>query len=182
MAIADIRNTINQNQKWSTIVFAVLIVAAVIWMWRWLLPANTAAAPSRFYFYDTASRTVFIRPSTDLPPLIGSNGKPTLVRAIFLTCGSCAARKLAYLLKYNASARAAAQFLDNPPAASAGQSAAAQFASLLAARRLQVSEGTLIRLPAPGSPWLPAMSPQGAAIIHQAQQCPGNSYGRRCQP
>ena len=182
MAIADLREKINQNRNWSIGVISVLVVLAAILGWRWFWPVRTAGRPSSYYFYDLANGGLSTAPSNKLPPLIGATGKPTLVRAVMLTCTGCGDRKLAYLLKYTAAAKAARRLLNHPPGPSATPMQATEFAAQLSARKLQMTEGTLVRLPAHGSPWMPALSPAGATLIRNANECPGESFAKPCNP
>lgn len=182
MVFADLREKVNQNRNGAVALISVLLVASVVLGWRWLRPGPKTGKPTSYYFYDTANDQLSTAPANRLPPQIGATGKPTLVRAVMLTCTGCGDRRLAYLLKYTAAAKKARRLLDQPPAASAPPALAADYASRLSDRKLQVSEGTLVRLPAQGSPWVLAMSAAGATLIHNARHCPDGTFAQACNP
>ena len=182
MAQSDIRKWLNDNQKWLAAVLVILIAGILWWMWRSTRATPRVAAATKYYFYDTSTRQLSVHPADELPPLKNAAGKAVIVRAVFLTCTSCGNRKLAYLLKYTAAAQAAEKYLIHPPGSGAPQSEVGQFAAQVPTLKVEVADGTLIRLPTPGSKWVGKLSPQGAAILQQASKCPGNQYAQPCLP
>ncbi len=182
MSMAGIRTWLNRNQKWLAIMVVIVLAGILWWVWHSIQTPAPVSAASSYYFYDTSTRQVSVRPATELPPLKNAAGKRTVVRAVFITCTSCGNRQLGYLLKYTAAARSAKKYLDNPPGKGAPQNEIGQFASEVPTLKLQVANGTLIRLPKTGAHWVYAQSPQGTAIIRKVTECPGHRYARTCVP
>lgn len=182
MAFQSIRDKMNQNQK-PFIIGGIVIVCAAVALVVWeLKPASTISAPSSYYFYDTSNGTVKVEPVTAIPPLKGHDGRRTLVLAEFFTCTTCGDRKISYLVKYTARARAAKKLLGEPLPADASPIQKSQHAADIASLRMSVADGKLVRLPAKGSPWISAMSFQGLELIRRASRCPGGRYARPCLP
>ncbi len=121
-------------------------------------------------------------PASAIPPLKGAAGRDTLVRAFMLTCTSCGDKKVGYLIKYNQEARAAINAEAQALPASATPVEKSQPAAEIPQLRMAAAEGRLVRLPAKGSPWIPAMSFKGMALIKTASQCPGGSHAKPCLP
>ena len=182
MALQSIRKKMNQNQKpfvIGGIVAVCLAVGLVVWEVK---PAGVPPAPSSYYFYDTSNGSITTEPASAIPPLKGISGKDTLVRAFMLTCTNCGDKKVGYLIKYNQQAKAAMKAEAQPLPANATPVEKSQHAAEIPQLMLAAAEGRLVRLPAKGSPWIPAMSFQGMALIKAASQCPGGSHAKPCLP
>lgn len=182
MTQTQIRKWLNENQKWIAVIVVLLLAGVLWWVWRNIQSTQTVAAATQYYFYDISTKQLSVRPATDLPPLKDASGKAVIVRAIFVTCTTCGNRRLAYLMKYNSAARAAKKYLDHPPGSGAPQRQIAQFAAETPTLKLDVANGTLVRLLQTGSPWYYSRSPEGSDIIRKAMQCPGGRFAQTCQP
>jgi len=182
MAIQGIREKMNQNQK-PFIIGGMIIVCLSLGLLVWeLKPVGAPPPPSSYYYYDTSNGSITTEPATAIPPLKGAAGKDTLVRAYMFTCSTCGDKKAGYLLKYSAEGQAALAFLSHPPGADATAMQISQYAAESSQYKLFVGEGTLIRSPAKGAPWVPAMSFTGRQLIKQATQCPGGRHAKPCLP
>ena len=182
MAFQGIREKMNQNQKpfvIGGIVAVCLAVALVVWE---IKPAGTIAAATSYYFYDTSSGRITTEPASAIPPLKGATGKDTLVRAFMLTCTSCGDKKVGYLIKYDQEARAAMKAEAQPLPANATPVEESRHAAEIPQLKFAAAEGRFVRLPAKGSPWIPAMSFTGMQLIKKASQCPGGKYAEPCLP
>jgi hypothetical protein len=111
----------------------------------------------KLYYYDEDSGETVIRTDKDIPPLLNAQGKRSLVRATYMTAGDSSQKTLVYLMKYTDEAKAA---LDEEVRKKG-------FLDALTARGYE--GGCLIRKPAPGSPWVPASSAEGLAIVNSFQ-------------
>jgi hypothetical protein len=182
MALSDIRKKMNQNQT-PFIIGGIVVVCVALGLLVWeIKPVSAPPPPSSAYFYDTSNGSIVVKPADSIPPLKGANGKDTLVLAKFFTCTTCGDKKIGYLLKYSSQAKAAKRFLAHPPGANATPLQRSQFAAEASQYRLFVGEGTEIRLPKSGSPWISAVSAQGIQLITQAKICPGNQVAKSCLP
>jgi hypothetical protein len=101
---------------------------------------------------DEETGTVTIRPADDVPPLIGTGGKPTVVRAYYFTVGNSTNKRLAFLEKYTDEGKAIVQ---------------TQIAQGSAYRGMLCQKGRLIRKPEAGSPWVDVASAEGRRIIEE---------------
>ncbi len=182
MSLQGIREKMNQNQK-PFIIGGIIIVCLSLGLLVWeLKPVSAVAAPNSYYFYDTSDGSITTEPAAAIPPLKGAGGKDTLVRAFMFTCSTCGDKKAGYLLKYSAEGKAALTFLSHPPSADATAMQRSQYAAESSQYKLFVGEGTLVRSPAKGTPWVPAMSLQGRQLIKQATECPGGRHAKPCLP
>jgi len=181
MAISDIRDKMNQNQKpfvIGGIVLMCLALGLLIWEFK---PVSAPAAPDRYYFYDTSNGSITTEPITAISPLKGSDGKDTLVQAFFFTCTSCGDKKLGYLLKYTPRAKEAKAYLARPPSASMTPQQSMQFGSSLSKYQVAVAMGTLVRLPTKGSHWYPIVGPMGSQIT-SPPRCSATELAKPCFP
>ena len=131
----------------------VTIVAVASMLLRKTGPDPFADRVNVFY-YDESTGAVSVRPFTDIPPLMGSDGKPSLVRAVFISYGSDEEKKLAYLEKYEDAAKAMLDksIQENPLRT-------ASIDALIGAEG-----GHLVRLPEPGSPWVRTGTPEAVEV------------------
>lgn len=182
MAFQGIRDKMNQDQK-PFIIGGIVMMCVALGLVAWeLKPVSAPSAPSSYYFYDLANGRITTEPATAIPPLKGAGGKDTLVRAFMFTCSTCGDKKVGYLMKYSAEGRAALAFLAHPPGPSAPPEKRSRYAAESSQYKLFVGEGTLVRLPAKGSPWISAMSFQGMKLVRHASHCPGNRNAKPCLP
>jgi hypothetical protein len=159
-------------------VMVCLALAVVIWE---LHPASVPATPNRCYFYDTANGNVIIEPNGTIPPMKGANGGETLVLAKFFSCTGCGDKKLGYLLKYNAKAKAAAEALTHQSSGNLSPSQSMQFNSSLAKYQIAIASGTLVRRPAKGSHWYLLASVAGSKIA-RLPRCSATALANACLP
>ena len=181
MAIQSVRDKMNKNQK-PFVIGGIVIVCLAIGLIVWeMKPVSAPPPPSTHYFYDTANGSITTEPISALPPLKGTTGKYTLVRAYMYTCTTCGDKKIGYLMKYTPQAVAAKQYLAQPESPNmTPQQSMAYFASR-GSYESAIPNGTYVRLPKKGSHWYPLMSAAGTAIAKPIS-CPGNSAGKPCLP
>jgi hypothetical protein len=125
-----------------------------------------ASAPTTQLFYDTDTKETVTRAATEIPPLIGSSGKPTLVRAYYFTCdGNCADKKIYFLERYTEKAKAALESIST-----SGKPTPDAMKAEMDARM-----GLQLRLPdGSDKDWVYADSEQGAKIYANIR-CPDAS-------
>ena len=132
----------------------ILAAAALYWYFQ-PHPASEAPTPPQFpkaFFLDEDTGQEQTLTTADVPPLLAPSGKPSLVKAVFVSNDTGSTRKLAYLLKYSPAAKAALETLAKQPAMAVPPALAA------------AKEPPLVRSPA--SPqWFPADSDQGRQIM-----------------
>src|SRR5580704_8056215 len=90
--------------KHGTVIGAALLVAAALVIYFFYLrkgsgPTNLA------YYIDEETGEESIHPRTDLPPLIGKSGRPTVVEEFKFTCDGGSTVKVAYYFKFTDSAK-----------------------------------------------------------------------------
>ena len=181
MAISDLRDKMNQNQK-PVLIGGVVAVCLALGLVVWELePASAPPAPDRYYFYDTSNGSITTEPSSAIAPLKGAGGKDTLVQAFFFTCTTCADKKIGYLLKYTRRAKEAKAYLEHPPSAAMTPQQSMQFNSSLSKYEVAIAMGTLVRLPAKGSQWYPIAGPMGSQII-SPPRCSATALAKPCFP
>lgn len=128
-------------------------------------PTRAPAYNLQVTFYDVETREIALKSATEIPPLIGSSGRPTLVRAYFFTCdNNCKNKKLYYLEKYDEKAREAIVSAQQHPEKKTSMD------DIMAAQ-----EGLLVQLPDwPADKWVKAQSPAGQEV-YRTIACPDAS-------
>jgi hypothetical protein len=149
MNFSNIRQAINKNAAVAGIIAAVVIIVMIAYLIRQMGPP--AFKPGGAYYFNTAPGRhygdISIHSAAKYPPLIDpKTGKPTLVLAMFYTCGSCKNKKLVYLQKYTRQAKALIKEKGSRALLKMGIA------------------GLVVRKPAKGSRWYPLNSPQGQRI------------------
>jgi hypothetical protein len=135
------------------IVVAILLLAGLLYFF--LRPTNNSPAQPNVFYLDELTNEESVHAVTDIPPLIGKSGKPTLVKATKISCDGGKTSHIAFLEKFTPEAQE--QLKKLPPEST---------------QRIDViRRGSLIRLPAAGSPWVLDASPQGQKIRNQ-NACP----------
>ena len=141
------------NTKGATAVAAaavvVLSVACVI-VYRQLAGSKPPAPPAGSYYLDESAwdpANPVIRPASEIPPLAGSGGAMTLVRAVYYTESTDAEKKLAYVEKYLPEAR-----------------------EVLLKNRSDMkaeNDGAVVRESEPGLPWVKRYSAEGLRVVNK---------------
>jgi hypothetical protein len=116
---------------------------------------NPMGDRSKGFFVDEETNDESVHSIDEIPPLMGKSGRPTVVRAMKFSCDNGRNPKTIYLLKYTPEAQE--------------QLKAMQPDDLN--RSNVMTKGELLRLPAPGSPWVSAESDEGA-IVRTLPDCP----------
>lgn len=181
MAISDIREKMDENQKpfvIGGIVMVCLAVELLIWEFK---PVSVPAGASSYYFYDMSNGSITTEPVTAISPLRGANGKDTLVQAFFFTCSSCGDKKIGYLLKYSRRAKAAKALRMHPGNGAMAPQQSMQFNSSLSRHQVAIAMGTLVRLPAKGSHWYRIASSMGSQIA-SPPRCSTTALAKACRP
>jgi len=134
------------------------LVLAALFAWLWSeRRGNVTGDQTRAFFVDEESGEEVVRPASDLPPVVGKSGRPTLVKAIKYGCKGNNPEVL-YWMKYTPEALAALQSL---PADDA--------------RRADIDlRGQLVRSPKAGSAWVPLRSREGD-LVTRVPDCPDGS-------
>ena len=173
LRITNIRDAMNRNQSVISIVAVVFTIIAIAYILHYELHSRYVTTVNQ-YFYDTATQQLKVEPSTAIPPMRGAGGKYTLVRAYVFTCSSCDNKQIGYLEKYTPQGKAALinlQKMANQPPPKPGPGAPPNGNMPYAnpfELEMQAYNSSLVRLPAKGSPWVPANSPEGQHIMTPA--------------
>jgi hypothetical protein len=141
----------------------IVLAAIIVFATR----SSTPGLPTRAFYIDEETGEESLQPATSVPPLNNKNGKPTLVQVMKFSCekpgkvrGSGANAKVGYYRKYTPEAK---RSIEQPPT---------DIERTEEAERLR-TEGEFVRLPAPGSPWVRAISEEGERIVQSIQCAPG---------
>ena len=113
--------------------------------------------PNLAYFYDEENGSESIHPITDRSPLPGASGKLTMVLAQKFTSDNNKTSKIYYLQKYSE------QALEDMTKISPNHPDYYK----------TISKCLLVRSPEPGSPWVPADSPEGHKILNVSTDANG---------
>jgi hypothetical protein len=135
------------NQYGAYVGVGVLVIAGFLLYALNHKPA--AKLPQKGYFVDEDTGEESVRPLTEVPPLTGTGGKETVVRAYKYNCDKNGAAKVAYYFKYTPEVKAKLQSL-------AGTAELGNY---------DPSNGELVRLPEKGSPWIPFKSTEAQKVI-----------------
>jgi hypothetical protein len=153
----NIRNALNKNSVATAIVLIIIIVSVLIFAAYSLgyLGGNRGREPATMnaFFMDEETGMVEIRLASEIPPLIGKSGKPTVVLARFFTSSSDDSRKLIYLERCTPEVKLAVESARSGPTLSMEASEA-------------LHHGTQVRAPEPNSPWYSAESRDGQAVMN----------------
>jgi hypothetical protein len=158
-----LRQWIERHRVWVRVVAAAVVVAAIVWaLWPKTLPRRVVFAQD--YFIDEETGKEYVRNMSEIPPLLGDSGRPTVVRAHFFSCDGGKTRKIAYLESYTEEGKVAYKALlairDRPPPE-----------DLLA----KVLHETLVRRPGKGEPWVRGDLP-AALEIANSFHCPEGAH------
>lgn len=155
--ILNIRNALNKNSIVTSIVLIVVIITLLIYGAYYMGYLGSGGghtqASSKVFYFDEENGNIEIRSATELPPLAGRSGNPTLVRAHFFTTSTDSAKKLMYVERYTPEGKAALEATGTgQPLSNAGMEA--------------LRSGPQVRAPEPNSPWYFQNTPEGQAIIN----------------
>ncbi len=140
------RAVLNRHPVLSVMVCSAIAAGAFYWALR----DPTAGTPDGDFF-DEATGEFLVRSIADLPPLVGRQGAPTVVRAYFSGAIDGERRKLLYLQEYSAEAKA-----DLEQHLKEHRTGRPSF------RDWQTA--VWVRRPEAGSPWISLATPEGRAI------------------
>ncbi|MCL2647026.1 MAG: hypothetical protein FWD61_08470 [Phycisphaerales bacterium] len=128
-----------------------------------ILTEQDVKAIKTFYVDDETGEEVVL-PANELPPRMGKNGKPTLVKAHKFTRDGGQTEVIAYLEKYSDEAAAALKSMPDSDSGKPGL----------------LDHGRMIRLPGEGQKWVPIDSPEAEAI--RATPIPGDGRLEEVRP
>lgn len=153
---------------------ALIVITLGSLFFAWQRSTSNAQPPHparKVFLYNEATGEVLVRDCREIPPITTPDGA-SLVAAVFYTFDNGQTQRLAYLQKYSDEARIAlTRILDNPANASDPD------------LHQTLKEGTFIRLPEPGSPWVTLDSPQASLISQRTlRQCPAGAVARVVEP
>jgi len=130
------------------VVGGALVVAVILYF----VMGSSAKAPSsndvKAFYLDEETGEESLHPVSQVPPLIGKSGKPTVVQAIKYSCDGGKTKKIAYLRKYTPEAKEA---LDRAYATQTNPG-------------INARANELVRLPEKGNEWYPVQSNEGATV------------------
>jgi hypothetical protein len=148
-----VRELLNKYGK--IIVPSVLVLAVVLYLAIGRKAKPVTGNTSLAFFVDEETGVESSRPVTELPPLVGSSGKPTVVRAIKYSCDGGKTVTTAYWSKYTEAAQAALKSLPEEDEK----------------RSMIGNQGELVRSPQKGSQWVHINSAEGRKIS-EIPTCP----------
>lgn len=168
MLIENLR-TFAQRHKRLAVVVAVLPLALAVYVATARHAPPEAPPWPMAYYIDEETGEVSTRPASDVPPLPGKSGRPTIVRAIYLTASTVDQKFLAYYEKYTDAAKAR----QSQAGTTDGKISVVPFDRNV----------FLIRRPEAGSPWVNAGSPEGMKLVDAIYNPrPGAPALRPCVP
>ena len=141
---------------------SILVIVSAAWFAVSHLRAQPTSVAGKVYFIDENTGDISVQPATAIPPLRDARGNPTLVRAYFYSCGGGTEKQPAYYEKYSEQARNAME--------TAGPELSPEAHQL-------IYNGRRVRRPVPGSPWIPANSPEGRSITRPENCADGTIPG-----
>lgn len=147
-----IRKTLSGNRGLAIAATSVLLLATIGLAWNSAGPARETPPTARQFFYDEKTGEESVRDSADLAPLANANGEECIVQAVYMTNDGGKTKTLMYLMKYTPEAKA---LMKKIQANSRLRLSSDEYTTL--------TKGTLYRLPAKDSPWLP--EDEAAAIV-----------------
>ena len=151
--LQGVRTYLSEHMGLSAVALLMLIGGAAWFIWHGASGGNPAGTVMD-YFYDEESHEVVVRGASEIAPLIGKSGQPTLVRAVYYTEGGDGVRKLAYLEKYDEPTKAALERQVHQGSGDPGGG-------------MMPGNGKLVRGPEEGAKWVPAFSEQGTAVMNR---------------
>lgn len=155
-----------------------LVAGAVTWWAHGRQPDN--AVPTKAWFYDIETMTPFVADYLAVAPIMAPSKQPgadklgTGMRARYFACGGCSDqnRRLGYLERLTPEGKAVRDQMR------AGGTGPGQNPQRLA---LQAAETRLVSASEPVE-WVSESSPEGAAIMGKAKQCPDSRMAIECFP
>ena len=157
-AIAErFRHAVNRNPVGTGVVLLTMLAAVLLYSAYSVGYLGRTAGPDlatmKAFFMDEETGEIEIRLASEIPPLTGKSGQPTVVLARFFTATTDDARKLIYLERYTPEGKQAKEATRNgrPPT----------MEEMEALRR-----GTQVRFPERNSPWVFVDTPQGHAVLN----------------
>jgi hypothetical protein len=140
------REFLNKNGKWVAIV--VLVLAGAIFFFT---NRGSAKKPASGFFIDEDTGVESVRPVTDVPPLIGAKGNPSVVKVYKYRVEGKPEVKVGYYIKFTPEMKAKMEDMQAHPDQ---------------ITELDPSSGMLVRKPDAGpSGWVAAKSSQGQKIM-----------------
>jgi len=115
------------------------------------------SVPTRAFYIDEATGEESIQPIASIPPLPGKDGKPTLVQVVKVSCDGGKNPRTVYYRKYAPQAKQKIEELR-------GTNDATKQTEM----DDWMSRGEMLRDPAPGSPWVYALSDAGEKLREKA--------------
>ena len=149
-----------RTRRASVGIVAGVIIAVCLVSMLWTTGVVSSQPETRLYYVNEVTQAESIRNALDVPPMPDDSGKPNLVQASFFTCSTPDQKWAGYYNK-----------IDDAAVEAVRKALAGLDLSQTAFMPSIYKKNLLIRLPAPGSPWVQADSPQGQAILKQLR-CP----------
>ncbi|MEI8198317.1 MAG: hypothetical protein WCI73_20685 [Phycisphaerae bacterium] len=182
----NIREAIHKHTMVVGVGALILVLLMGWWVAINLGIIHTHPQPARAYFIDEETGEVSIHPASEIPPLLGKSGKPTVVTAVYYTCGSCAARKPAYYRKFTPEAKDALEKAHKAGSGAASPTApgpSSNGSGIPRSVMLGVGQGELVRAPEAGSPWVPLHSEAGRKLVQELRsKCSDPNTYELCVP
>ena len=150
------RDLINRFKIPVLVVAGLVVIGAVVVLLRGRSSTPTPYE-TKAYFIDEETGAESVRPMTDIPPLIGAGGKPTVMLARKFSCDQGKTSKVGFLVKYTPEAKAALDAMyaskDQKPA------------------EINIGLHTLVRSPEAGSQWF-FLNSDGGSKVTAGMSCP----------
>ena len=136
-----------KGKLWVAVAILIAAAAIIIYFNR----GHGRSSIASYYFIDEETGEESVRPVSDIPPLPGKSGKPTVVREYKYSLDGGSTVKVGYYLKFDDGAKKKLEDLvaqgKNP-------------------NEIDTTSGQLVRSPDPGSKWVSIGSGEGQTITH----------------
>jgi hypothetical protein len=146
----NLRNTVNQHPVVFGIVLGLVLLAVFLRYYLWSRPPGRVVPLAvNAYYVDEATGQESVQPANLVPPLPGADGKPTVVRAVFLSTDGGQTRYAAYYEKFTPEAKQMQETLSPERQKQLWQA---------------IDVGDLVRSPVAGSPWVWVHAKEGERL------------------
>lgn len=175
-----VRNVLNNNSMAATLVAVLILVVALIILYRHARRGYRSAADVKQFYLDTVTEAWIVRPLTAVPPIITEDGHEAVLARVF-DCGDCSNPEtffLGYLEKFTEEAQE--RMLEQQRLLERdGPDAFPEFEAL--GYEEDLSGGLLFAAPTKPYKWVPANTPEADAITSLAGRCESGTL-RECRP
>jgi hypothetical protein len=144
MGLMNLREKLIGSKKAGVAVVAVILVVCGFVVWTTNRgPVGEEAPKHKMFFVDEETGEEAVQLAADLPPVMGKNGKETLVQGVYMSGDGGQTRQLVFLMKYSPEAKAVMKKIY----------ANTRYLPSDSERQI-MEQGTFYRLPDKNSPWV----------------------------